>query len=129
MNTDIHINVPVTETADKPMDNADIRENVKAPDKTDKRAEKLKALREKREKAISAQNAAEKKTKDINAQIAKIEKEIHCDEVRALDNLCADKGMNYAEVTAFLAALTEKMTITEAAEMLDIKIRKVDKND
>ncbi len=89
--------------------------------KTDKRAEKLKALREKREKAVNAQSAAEKKTKEINAQIAKIEKEIHNDEIRSLDDFCSGKGISYAELMCFLSGLCEKMTLSDAAALLEIE--------
>ncbi len=97
------------------------QENETVPDKSDRRAEKLKQLIEKRDRAITAQTAAEKKTKEINAKIAKIEKEIHSDEVSALDKLCAEKGMTYTQITSFLAALSEKMSLSKAAEILDIK--------
>lgn len=96
-------------------------QETKTAEKTDKRMEKLKLLRQKREKAVSAQSAAEKKTKDISAQIAKIERDIHNDEVRLLDGLCAKKNLTYNEIADFLTALTEKMTLPEAAELLEIK--------
>lgn len=87
----------------------------------DKRTEKLKALMEKREKAVSAQTAAEKKTKEINAQIAKLEKDIRNDEIKALDEFCISQNINYAELMCFLSGLCEKMTLNEAATLLEIE--------
>lgn len=85
--------------------------------KENRREEKLNALRQKREKALSAQSAAEKKTKDITAQIAKIERDIHNDEVKILDDLCMQKGYTYAEIASFLEALS--IPLNEAAELLN----------
>ena len=66
-----------------------------------KRAEKLKILRERQEKALSAQAAAEKRTNDINLQIAKIEQDIHNDEIKMLDDFCEKNNMNYKSIVEF----------------------------
>lgn len=99
------------------------RQEVKTLTKTEKLYEKLKALSEKREKAFSAQSAAEKKTKEIDEQITKIRTELHNDEIRSLDNLCRKCGFTIRDVHIFLSALIEKMTLPEAAALLDIKIQ------
>ncbi|MCR5167162.1 MAG: hypothetical protein K6C13_08095 [Oscillospiraceae bacterium] len=67
-----------------------------------KRAERLKILRERQEKALTAQAAAEKRTQDINSQIAKIEQDIHKDEIKMLDELCKKNDINYKEIAEFL---------------------------
>lgn len=59
--------------------------------KTDKRLEKLNALKDKYGKAVLAQETAEKKTQDISAQIEEIENELHAEEVAELDKVCAEK--------------------------------------
>ncbi len=79
--------------------------------KSERLAEKLKQLCEKREKAFTAQSAAEKKTK-----------EIHNDEIRTLDNLCKSQNLSVKIVIDFLTALTDKMPLSEAAALLEIKI-------
>ena len=66
-----------------------------------KRAERLKILREKQEKALTAQAAAEKRTNDINSQIAKIEQDIHNDEIKMLDDLCRKNNMDYKSIIEF----------------------------
>lgn len=91
--------------------------------KTDKLTEKLKILCEKRDKAITAQTAAEKKTKEINEQILKIRKELHNDEIRALDLLCNNTGITFSDITDFITALTEKMSLSEAAALLELKVK------
>lgn len=87
----------------------------------DKRTEKLKALMEKRDKAVSAQTAAEQKTKEINAQIAKLEKDIRNDEIKAFDEFCSANGIIYSDLMCFLSGLCVKMTLTDAAALLEIE--------
>ena len=68
-------------------------------------AEKLKALREKLGKSVEAQTAAEKKAKDIRAEIAKCEKFLHDEEVRAMDAICSKNNISFAEAAAFIEAV------------------------
>lgn len=90
--------------------------------KSERLAKKLKLLCEKREKAFTAQSAAEKKTKEIDEQINKIRTELHNDEIRTLDNLCKSKNLSVKIIIDFLTALTDKMPLSEAAALLEIKI-------
>ena len=90
--------------------------------KSERLAEKLKQLCEKREKAFTAQSAAEKKTKEIDEQINKIRTELHNDEIRTLDNLCKSQNLSVKIVIDFLTALTDKMPLSEAAALLELKI-------
>lgn len=94
----------------------------KVVSKTERLSEKLKMLCEKREKAFTAQSAAEKKTKEIDEQINKIKTELHNDEIRVLDNFCKAKNLTVKIILDFLSAVAEKMTLPEAAALLDIKI-------
>ena len=79
----------------------------------DKRAEKLNALCAKRAKALAGQEAAEK-------QIAKLKNDIHNDEVRKLDSLCAARKLTYADIISFIGKLGD-LTLADAAEMLGLK--------
>lgn len=90
--------------------------------KTERLSEKLKMLCEKREKAFTAQSAAEKKTKEIDEQINKIKSELHNDEIRVLDNFCKAKNLTVKNILDFLSVVTEKMTLPEAAALLDIRL-------
>ena len=89
--------------------------------KSERLAEKLKMLCEKREKAFTAQSAAEKRTKEIDEQIIKIRTELHNDEIRLLDSFCKSKDLTVKNILDFLTALTEKMPLSEAAALLEIK--------
>ena len=86
--------IPKTETPEKQEESGASKEA--------KRAERLKNLRERQEKALTAQAAAEKRTQDITSQIAKIEQDIHNDEIKMLDELCKKNDINYKEIAEYL---------------------------
>lgn len=101
----------------------------KPVNKSVKMAEKLKSLREKLGKSVEAQTAAEKKAKDIRTEIAKCEKFLHDEEVRAMDAICSKNNISFADAAAFIEAVVNAMTISEAAEILGVKMRKADNNE
>ncbi len=115
--------ITAVDTPDVPVEHLENIENVSVREtdktsKTDKRLEKLTVLREKYEKAASAQAAAEKKTQSINAQIAKIEKELHAEEVSELDCACAKRNLSYREIAEFIGSIPEDMTLADIKKML-----------
>lgn len=99
------------------------KNEVKTVSKSERLEEKLKTLCEKREKAFTAQSAAEKRTKEIDEQINKIRTELHNDEIRVLDNFCKSKSLCIKDILDFLAAVTDKMPLTDAAALLDITFK------
>ncbi len=106
----------VPETADVPVENVPLEHLEKTAEKkskTDKRLEKLNALKDKYGKAVLAQETAEKKTQDISAQIEEIENELHAEEVAELDKVCAEKNLSYREIAKFLMKIPEDMTLTD----------------
>ena len=111
----------VPETADVPVENVPLEHLEKTAEKkskTDKRLEKLNALKDKYGKAVLAQETAEKKTQDISAQIEEIENELHAEEAAELDKACAVKNLSYREITKFLMKIPEDMTLTDILNML-----------
>lgn len=87
--------------------------------KADKRLEKLLSLKEKYEKAASAQAAATKKANDINAQISKIEREIHAEEIAEIDRLCTEKNLSYKDIALILKSIPESMTVADVSKLFD----------
>lgn len=87
--------------------------------KADKRLERLTALKEKYEKAASAQAAATKKAEGINAQISKIEKEIHAEEIAEIDRLCAEKNLSYKDIALILKSIPAGMTADDVSRLFD----------
>lgn len=86
--------------------------------KADKRLERLTALKEKYEKAAFAQAAATKKANDINAQISKIEKEIHAEEIAEIDRLCEEKNLSYKDIALILKSIPVGMTADDIRNIL-----------
>lgn len=106
----------VPETADVPVENVPLEHLEKTAEKkskTDKRLEKLNALKDKYGKAVLAQETAEKKTQDISAQIEEIENELHAEEAAELDKACAVKNLSYREIANFLMKIPDDMTLTD----------------
>lgn len=84
-------------------------ESIKAS-KTDKRLEKLTALKEKYEKAFSVQAEATRRADCINAQIMKIEKEIHAEEIAEVEGLCSEKTLAFSDLARIIRAFPDGMT-------------------
>lgn len=84
-------------------------ESIKAS-KTDKRLEKLTALKEKYEKAFSVQAEATRKADSINAQIMKIEKEINTEEIAEVEELCSEKTLVFSDLARIIKAFPDDMT-------------------
>lgn len=84
-------------------------ESIKAS-KTDKRLEKLTALKEKYEKAFFVQAEATRKADSIYAQIMKIEKEIHAEEISEIEVLCSEKALAFSDLARIIKAFPDGMT-------------------
>lgn len=60
--------------------------------------EKRELLKEKHAKSIENEKSAANRTKVIEAQMAKVNKEIHADEVSRMDKFSAEINMTYDEI-------------------------------
>lgn len=97
---------------DSPVKN-EPKQHTEELSREEKRLEKLNALKEKYGKARSAQEAAEKKTNSINAQIAKIEKEIHSEEDTRLTEACRKKNITYSELAEFIDKIPDNKRLSD----------------
>lgn len=78
--------------------------------KSEKRLERLAALKEKYEKANTAQEAAVKKTESIITQIEKLEKEIRTEEIAEIDKLRIEKNFSYGDIAKIIRNVPDGMT-------------------
>lgn len=85
--------------------------------KAEKRLEKLTALKGKYEKASEARETAAKKADSINAQIEKLEKEIHAEEIAEIDKLCVEKNMSYGDIALIMRNIPDGMTAEEVINL------------
>lgn len=78
--------------------------------KSEKRLERLAVLKEKYEKASTAQEAAAKKTESISSQIEKLEKEIRTEEIAEFDKLRIEKNFSYGDIAKIIRNVPDGMT-------------------
>lgn len=115
--------IPIpTETPEKRAENK--TERKPSLSRAEMHVKKLQTLTEKREKAYTAQSTAEKRAKEIEEQILKVKEEIHNDSLKEFDSFCRKNDISLNDVSAFISALTEKLTLSEAAELIGIKFTK-----
>ncbi|MGN0553747.1 MAG: hypothetical protein ACI4I1_10205 [Oscillospiraceae bacterium] len=109
--------VPVP-TADVPVGHLEKSDKKANSDKSDKRIEKLSALKEKYEKAAAVQAAAEKKTKEIFSQISKIEKDLKAEKIAELEKVCG-KDIDITEITGLVKVIKKaELSVSEVIELI-----------
>ena len=59
----------------------------------------------------------QKSMNEIEAQIRKVKKDIHAEDVKRLDVICAEKGISYEDICSFLEAVN--MPLSEIAARLN----------
>ncbi len=114
---EISVDIPQENVSLEHTEKTEVKESVKKS-KTNKRIEKLNALKDKYEKAVMAQETAERKTQDINEQIEKIESEIHAEETAELDSACELKKLSYRQVAEFIKQIPEDMTLADILNII-----------
>lgn len=79
--------------------------------------EKRELLKEKHAKSIENEKSAANRTKVIRAQMAKVNKEIHADEVSRLDKFCAERNFSYDDIMDILGVFPKQATAADIKAM------------
>ena len=79
--------------------------------------EKRELLKEKHAKSIENEKSAANRTKVIEAQMAKVNKEIHADEVSRMDKFCAERNLSYDDIMDILGEFPKEATATDIKAM------------
>lgn len=79
--------------------------------------EKRELLKEKHAKSIENEKYAANRTKVIEAQMAKVNKEIHADEVSRMDRFCAERKFTYDDIMDILGEFPKEATATDIKAM------------
>mgnify|MGYP007011896482 FL=1 len=79
--------------------------------------EKRELLKEKHAKSIENEKSAAIRTKVIEAQMAKVNKEIHADEVRRMDKFCAERNLSYDDIMDILGVFPKEATAADIKAM------------
>lgn len=79
--------------------------------------EKRELLKEKHAKSIENEKSAANRTKIIEAQMAKVNKEIHADEVSRMDKFCAERNLSYDDIMDILGEFPKEATAADIKAM------------
>ena len=83
----------------------------------EKLLEKRDLLKEKHAKSIENEKTAANRTKVIEAQMAKVEKEIHAEEIVKMDKFCAERNFTYDEIIEYFEDYPKGATIADIKAM------------
>lgn len=86
-------------------------------DRMEKLIEKRELLKEKLAKSIENEKSAANRTKLIEAQIAKIEKEIHAEEVAKMDKFCLERNFTYDDIMGYFKRFSKDATMEDISAM------------
>lgn len=87
----------------------------------EKLIEKRDLLKEKHAKSIENEKTAANRTKVIEAQMAKVAKEIHAEEVVKMDKFCAERNFTYDEIIEYFEDYPKGATIADIKAMNKIQ--------
>ena len=83
----------------------------------EKLLERRDILKEKHAKSIENEKSAANRTKVIEAQMAKVNKEIHADEVSRMDRFCAERNLSYDDIMDILGEFPKGATAADIKAM------------
>ena len=83
----------------------------------EKLLERRDILKEKHAKSIENEKSAANRTKVIEAQMAKVNKEIHADEVSRMDKFCAERNLSYDDIMDILGEFPKEATAADIKAM------------
>lgn len=83
----------------------------------EKLLERRDLLKEKHAKSIENEKSAANRTKIIEAQMAKVNKEIHADEVSRMDKFCAERNLSYDDIMDILGEFPKEATAADIKAM------------
>lgn len=83
----------------------------------EKLLERRDLLKEKHAKSIENEKSAANRTKIIEAQMAKVNKEIHADEVSRMDKFCAERNLSYDDIMDILGVFPKEATAADIKAM------------
>lgn len=96
---------------------AEIRKETTPVNRMERLFEKRELLKEKHAKSIENEKSAANRTKVIEAQMAKVNKEIHADEVSRMDRFCAERNFTYDDIMDILGVFPKEATAADIKAM------------
>lgn len=96
---------------------SEFRKKTAPVDRMGKLIEKRELLKEKLAKSIENEKSAANRTKLIEAQIAKVEKEIHAEEVAKMDKFCSERNFTYDDIMGYFKRFSKDATMEDISAM------------
>jgi hypothetical protein len=99
------------------LENPETKNREKNESRMDRLIEKRDMLREKYARSVANEKSVANRTKLIAEQIAKVEKEIHAEEVAKMDKFCEERKFTYEEIMSFFGTFSPEATLEDIKAM------------
>ena len=111
------VRAPLEHDSPAEEDKAETTKDNTSVSRMEKLIEKRDLLKEKHAKSIENEKTAANRTKVIEAQMAKLAKEIHAEEVVKMDKFCAERNFTYDEIIEYFEDYPKGATIADIKAM------------
>ena len=115
------VRAPVEHASPTEEDKSETTKDNISVSRMEKLIEKRDLLKEKHAKSIENEKTAANRTKVIEAQMAKVAKEIHAEEVVKMDKFCAERNFTYDEIIEYFEDYPKGATIADIKAMNKIQ--------
>lgn len=115
------VRAPVEHASPTEEDKSETTKDIISVSRMEKLLEKRDLLKEKHAKSIENEKTAANRTKVIEAQMAKVAKEIHAEEVIKMDKFCAERNFTYDEIIEYFEDYPKGATIADIKAMNKIQ--------
>lgn len=115
------VRAPVEHASPTEEDKSETTKDIISVSRMEKLLEKRDLLKEKHAKSIENEKTAANRTKVIEAQMAKVAKEIHAEEVIKMDRFCAERNFTYDEIIEYFEDYPKGATIADIKAMNKIQ--------
>lgn len=111
------VRAPVEHASPTEEDKSETTKDNISVSRMEKLIEKRDILKEKHAKSIENEKTAANRTKVIEAQMEKVAKEIHAEEVVKMDKFCAERNFTYDEIIEYFEDYPKGATIADIKAM------------
>ena len=111
------VRAPLEHDAPETKEKAETKKETTPVNRMERLFEKRELLKEKHAKSIENEKSAANRTKIIEAQMAKVDKEIHADEISRMDRFCAERNFTYDDIMDILGVFPQEVTAADIKAM------------
>ena len=111
------VRAPLEHAAPDTEEKAETKKETTPVNRRERLFEKRELLKEKHAKSIENEKSAANRTKVIEAQMARVNKEIHADEISRMDKFCAERNLSYDDIMDILGVFPKEATAADIKAM------------